>query len=419
MSVSQPPPVLALHLNRSMHYGAYAQKNRAPVAFPPILDLTPFTTSGQLSTQPRLPMSASSVSSPTPFFLKSLPTAEPANAAPRILYSLAAVVCHYGDHSYGHYVSYRRIPSSPPSPSPPTSAFEMLNTDWLRASDDDVRRVPLAAVLHEQSAAFMLFYERVPPPQGVPREMSIVSGPGAWPARPDSLASRESIETVRPRRGTITEADRESLRTNGSATSSSSNGSANYSSSSGSMNGNGSMDMDPHISMVDTTAATGARTSTRPGSGMSTSMMSNYDASMFGTGVATGARTTMVSHTASSLPFGASASAAAPTEATAGSRATSPQPSRSQHPLNGSSPGSPSPDSRRSSPAPRLVRSVTAHRHMGMSNAAINAGALLPPKPFVPFKGPPPPMVTAPMQRPTSPVPSIQMRRRPERVALP
>ncbi|KAG2013064.1 hypothetical protein CC2G_010001 [Coprinopsis cinerea AmutBmut pab1-1] len=39
--IARPPPVLALHLNRSIHYGHYAGNN-CRVAFPEVLDLTPF-----------------------------------------------------------------------------------------------------------------------------------------------------------------------------------------------------------------------------------------------------------------------------------------------------------------------------------------------------------------------------------------
>ncbi|KAL0576964.1 ubiquitin-specific protease ubp1, partial [Marasmius crinis-equi] len=48
--IARPPPVLALHINRSMHFTHYAAKNNVRVLFPEVLDLTPFTTSGNLST---------------------------------------------------------------------------------------------------------------------------------------------------------------------------------------------------------------------------------------------------------------------------------------------------------------------------------------------------------------------------------
>ena len=112
-----------------MHYGQYAAKNTIRVHFPEVLDLTPYTTSGSLSTVP-----TSSISTPSP--IKPIPskgvsqsktssedsdnerpkrstTPTPASYAPgtqRTLYRLAAIVCHRGQHSFGHYICYRRKP---------------------------------------------------------------------------------------------------------------------------------------------------------------------------------------------------------------------------------------------------------------------------------------------------------------------
>src|SRR5258705_6089390 len=105
-----------------MHYGQYAAKNSIRVFFPEVLDLSPFTTSGSLSTVPT--SSISTPSSPpamSPFEEKTLeqphrpttPTQETYTvAAQRTIYRLAAVVCHYGQHSFGHYICYRRRPRS-------------------------------------------------------------------------------------------------------------------------------------------------------------------------------------------------------------------------------------------------------------------------------------------------------------------
>ncbi|KZT34493.1 cysteine proteinase [Sistotremastrum suecicum HHB10207 ss-3] len=208
--IGRPPPVLALHLNRSIHYGHYAGKNPCHVRFPEVLDLTPFTTSGQLSTQPNSPIS----SSPNALHRTTTPT--PSNSSnPRTLYRLSSVVCHFGAHSYGHYVCYRR------RPRPPSAGHRRLlrprlahnlhcNCDlcmtvgpirdedekgqyegpgvWLRASDDSVEEVPIQRVLSETSGTFMLFYERVlpPPPQQQPAVRTLYTTPSS------------SEETVKP-----------------------------------------------------------------------------------------------------------------------------------------------------------------------------------------------------------------------------
>src|SRR6267142_4853531 len=163
MLFTQPPPVLALHLNRSVHFGAYAAKNSARVHFPEVLDLTPFTTSGMLSISPSFPMSSHM---PSPTASLAALTTKAQNSAlqhPRVLYRLAAVVCHYGQHSFGHYVCFRRKPRgfgrvAPPRLDEPPAA---LGRGWLRASDDAVREVGIEKVLQEGSGAFMLYYERV------------------------------------------------------------------------------------------------------------------------------------------------------------------------------------------------------------------------------------------------------------------
>ncbi|KAJ2928252.1 hypothetical protein H1R20_g8840, partial [Candolleomyces eurysporus] len=113
--IARPPPVLALHLNRSIHYGHYASKNNCRVVFPEVLDLTAYTTSGNLSTIPTAAISTppppssrkpkSRSTTPTP----SLYHGEDGRGQ-RTIYRLSAVVCHFGSHSFGHYISYRRKP---------------------------------------------------------------------------------------------------------------------------------------------------------------------------------------------------------------------------------------------------------------------------------------------------------------------
>ncbi|KAK0207056.1 hypothetical protein DFS33DRAFT_1382136 [Desarmillaria ectypa] len=186
--IARPPPVLALHINRSVHYSHHATKNNIRVVFPEVLDLTPFTTSGNLSTVPTSSLSTPSTlpprsSTPTPIAY--------ANLHSRTIYRLSAVVCHYGQHSFGHYVCFRRKPPNssaqdrwkPPrikikdcipveqeEDSGPLVDFEWEDADssscagtgkgWLRISDDSVDECGIESVLREGSGAFMLYYER-------------------------------------------------------------------------------------------------------------------------------------------------------------------------------------------------------------------------------------------------------------------
>ncbi|PFH50170.1 hypothetical protein AMATHDRAFT_61662 [Amanita thiersii Skay4041] len=216
--IARPPAVLALHINRSIHYTHYATKNSVRIVFPEVLDLTPYTTSGILSTKP-----TTSISTPIPstsITLSSLPrrSTTPTPSAysawqqhyhSRTLYRLSAVVCHYGAHSFGHYICYRRKPRpasmskdkrwAPPKLVDPLLLFDADREDdetsegdddkrgkrrhrspryiwdgedpadygpgtgrgWLRISDDAVSECGIENVLAEGSGAFMLYYERV------------------------------------------------------------------------------------------------------------------------------------------------------------------------------------------------------------------------------------------------------------------
>ncbi|KAI4876682.1 hypothetical protein NFI96_012359 [Prochilodus magdalenae] len=68
------------------------------------------------------------------------------------LFRLTAVLVHHGDMHSGHFITYRRGPPSPRSPSP-------FSPQWLWVSDDAVRKTSLQEVL--SSSAYLLFYERV------------------------------------------------------------------------------------------------------------------------------------------------------------------------------------------------------------------------------------------------------------------
>ncbi|KAL0979333.1 hypothetical protein UPYG_G00183750 [Umbra pygmaea] len=68
------------------------------------------------------------------------------------LFQLMAVLVHHGDMHSGHFVTYRRCPTSPRSLSP-------FSSQWLWVSDDSVRKASLQEAL--SSNAYLLFYERV------------------------------------------------------------------------------------------------------------------------------------------------------------------------------------------------------------------------------------------------------------------
>lgn len=133
--LSRPPRILALHLNRSS-YSASAwapSKNNRHVLFDEFLDLTSVTLQGTINTDGRTPMNHHTQQH------------RPVAAAAAAQYRLAAIVVHYGSHSYGHYIAYKRV----------------REHHWLRISDETVTHVSLAHVRTENP--FMLFYERLLP----------------------------------------------------------------------------------------------------------------------------------------------------------------------------------------------------------------------------------------------------------------
>lgn len=138
----------------------------------------------------------------------------------RTLYQLSAVVCHYGQHSFGHYICYRRKPRPASagaarfSPQKLPCPFDCrcdrcikyghVRVDdgydnkrrpgygWLRISDDSVEEVGFDTVALESSSVFMLFYEKILQPRVSTTRQSIIRG---------------SEETVRPKDAQYKEPD--------------------------------------------------------------------------------------------------------------------------------------------------------------------------------------------------------------------
>lgn len=189
-------------------------KNSIRIIFPEVLDLTPFMTSGSLSTIPSVP-----ISTPPPCLPRSTTPTQAMYSTPRTIYRLAAVVCHYGQHSFGHYVCFRRKPRPPSSGAdrftPPRLVhpwgcecekclrYGNIRDDddfldlmyrpgrgWLRISDDSVKECGIETVLQEGSGAFMLYYERV-----------VQSHAGIYPLYGSPRSSEETLKASHPING--------------------------------------------------------------------------------------------------------------------------------------------------------------------------------------------------------------------------
>lgn len=190
--LSRPPPLLSLHINRSVFDPRtyMVVKNSSNVDFPAKFDLSNYVAEPQdinmdarlhfrKQDDRRIPVSdiaseeeksngddkkdvsnaaltspSSSISSNnesvTEDFKDELGDTRTASSVtevdsvstdPRLLYNLKAVISHYGTHNYGHYICYRK-----------------LRGTWWRISDESVYIVTEDEVLRSQGT-FMLFYE--------------------------------------------------------------------------------------------------------------------------------------------------------------------------------------------------------------------------------------------------------------------
>lgn len=163
--IARTPKVLVLHLNRSNYSASNfgASKNNTPVLFDEYLDISHVVTNGELNISGNLPISRG-----------SLPARDDAadsngylhfQSPPRVLFRLCAIVVHYGSHSAGHYVSFRRrrIKMMGPATLSLTDDVDQVNEKeydvWYRVSDDNVSPCSSKDVLNQNP--FILFYERV------------------------------------------------------------------------------------------------------------------------------------------------------------------------------------------------------------------------------------------------------------------
>ncbi|KAJ1667374.1 ubiquitin-specific protease ubp1 [Coemansia sp. RSA 1813] len=125
------PPCLCLHLSRSaITPDGYVVKNPCHVRFPEYLDVSLYTTSGNLKVNPKESI-IDEQAHPDSNVQLSRRAKDAADALgqtidPQFVYRLQAVVVHIGSHSYGHFITYRR------KPQPPTRSG--VNTPRYRSS---------------------------------------------------------------------------------------------------------------------------------------------------------------------------------------------------------------------------------------------------------------------------------------------
>ena len=163
--IARPPKALTIHINRSVfdeNTGAQ-YKNFAAVNFPKLLNLNPWclgtkTVDGaeeveRWESEPSKSMLPDNITTAdfdedSDITLQGLDS-----SASDKLYTLRAVITHYGTHGDGHYIAYRQSPQS---------IMAGNSGNWWRLSDEEVVQVDEDYVLR-QGGVFMLFYEQIDP----------------------------------------------------------------------------------------------------------------------------------------------------------------------------------------------------------------------------------------------------------------
>ncbi|KAG0228194.1 hypothetical protein BGW41_003513 [Actinomortierella wolfii] len=239
--LARPPPVLCLHFIRS-HYSMYGtlSKNACHVRFPEYLDLSPFCTTGTLLTQPTLPISIPGqklarmelsqvpphsdqmdISSRTKNKKKKKQKQQrpwkqeqPNDQSTavhesdvRYIYRLQSIVVHFGGHSYGHFIAYRRKPENlrsqvetgPSGLGLLDAATETMGGySWLRISDETVEPVSINQAL--SANPYMLLYERVILPDQKPtlqhQQAQTYRSPGSSLLAPSEARSQHIVQAV-------------------------------------------------------------------------------------------------------------------------------------------------------------------------------------------------------------------------------
>ncbi|CAG8034652.1 unnamed protein product [Penicillium salamii] len=161
--IARAPQCVAIHINRSLfdEMTGMLRKNYASVRFPPTIDLNSWCL-GTRAAGESGDILEEWETNPSKSMIPQL--GESIEISSR-LYELRAVITHYGRHENGHYICYRKYPTSEFTAPPPDEILQAEGDQdkperWWRLSDDDVEMVSEGHVM-SQGGAFMLFYEAI------------------------------------------------------------------------------------------------------------------------------------------------------------------------------------------------------------------------------------------------------------------
>jgi len=216
LSIARPPKTLCLHIRRLIGLGGPAIKLNCHIDFPLDLDLAPFCSfSGEVIFDSILLKSVignerkvehkqeAPRCSSVRLVNEANPSTQPSSKQACVggnpkkheehivcdctskktrvekktgtdkatmMYKLASVVVHHGNHSGGHYTVFRKLLSQPftnkqqydeyvKKLSEDSNFKEAEKREWVHISDEHVQRVDVEDVMRSQ--AYMLYYEKV------------------------------------------------------------------------------------------------------------------------------------------------------------------------------------------------------------------------------------------------------------------
>ncbi|KAK9365548.1 hypothetical protein V1509DRAFT_632967 [Lipomyces kononenkoae] len=155
VTIFRPPRTLVLHINRS-EYDAHlgiAHKNSTKVEFPERIQFSKYVTD----------------------------RSEMADG--EAWYRLSSTVVHFGSHSFGHYVAYRRVDKD----------------SWVRVSDGAVQPVGIDEVLSNGNVV-LLFYELEPTVDFAAYDKELIEEETKWPIydvhESDDMSDLYSVSSV-------------------------------------------------------------------------------------------------------------------------------------------------------------------------------------------------------------------------------
>lgn len=201
--LAKPPKILCLHISRSAFLNTGAvYKNSCQILFPEYLDVSTFTTNGTLNIQANLPISAPTTNT---------------TSMKGCYYRLMSVVVHYGSHSFGHFVAFKRRIFADQCHCFQCRTNQGKSAEdwkcqhaWYRISDSKVDECTLDDVL--QANPYMLLYEFVDEDDMDEDAMSVTSTISSSDRGAATVEEEEEMNTIDYSNIPIDDAAKEALR---------------------------------------------------------------------------------------------------------------------------------------------------------------------------------------------------------------